>query len=79
MGRSAKFTATDGIDGGFESGNAAETPFGIDEGLDEDFFVIRGRAVKSNQRLRKFFVGGNVVGGEQDGLPSESGFRRVVG
>ncbi len=39
----SEFTAAEGVEAGFERGDAEETPFGIGDELDEGVFLVGGR------------------------------------
>ena len=81
MGRDGfgEFTTTDGEDAGFESGNAAEAPLGVDERLDERLFFEGDGLVVSDEDLAEFFVFGDVVSRQKNGLAGEGGFDGIMG
>ena len=73
-----KFFVADGVDAGFEIGDAEETPFGVDDGLDEVFFEGADGLVVFDEDGAEFLVGFEVFIGEEDGLAGEGGFYRIV-
>jgi hypothetical protein len=52
-----------GDDAGFERGDLAETPLGVDNGLDEVVFVVVGGGVFGEEAVDVFLVDGGVFGG----------------
>jgi hypothetical protein len=75
----SEFTATEGVEAGFERGDAQETPFGIGNELDEGVFLIGGGGETGEMAGDMFAVGLGVVGGEKDGAASEAGFHSIEG
>ena len=74
-----EFELTDGADAGFEAWDAKEAPFGIGDGLDEIFFFVGGGLVFLFVTRDVIGVGGDVVGGKEDGLAGETGSDGVMG
>ena len=65
------------VEGEFESGDAAETPVGIGDRLNELGFADADGLEFADATLDVLFVGGGIVGGKQDGAASEGGFQGV--
>ncbi len=72
-----RFVAAAGVNGGFECGDAGETPLGVGEGLDEFRFARAGGLVILSVSGQVLAVGFCVVGGQEDGAAGESGLDRV--
>ena len=58
-----EFVTTEGIEAGFESGDAEQTPFGIGDGLDEVLFDVVSRVEFSVDEGDEGLIGGDVVSG----------------
>ncbi len=74
-----EFVAAERVETGFESGDAEETPFGIGDSLREVLFDIVGGCEFSIDEGDEGLIGGDVVGGQDDGAAGETGFEGVVG
>ena len=72
-----EFDAAFGEDGVFESRDAEKTPIGIGDGLHELAFAETDRFIFFLESGEVALVGGGVIGGEQDGAASETGFDGV--
>ena len=73
-----KVAAADGVDAGFERGDAEEPPFRFGDGLREGLFVVGYGLVFGEEAGYVLDIDFAVVGGEEDGAAGESGFYGVV-
>ena len=73
------FETAEGVDAGFERGNAQQTPFGVGERLDERALGIGGGRPLGLDAGDVGGVGGGVLGWQQDGAAGETGFQSVQG
>ena len=74
-----ELAAAAGIEGEFESGDAAETPIGIGDRLNQLGFADADGLEFADEAINILFVGGGIVGGQQDGAAGEGGFESVGG
>ena len=74
-----EFAQSEAQDGSFEWGDAQETPFGVDDGLDESVFVVSSGSVFGEVTVNVLLVSEGVVSGKKNGLAGESGFDGVMG
>ncbi len=74
-----EFGAAHGEESGFQSGNAEETPFGVGHSLHEVTFIGGGWGELLDDQGDEGLLGGDVVGGEENGAAREPGFDGVVG
>ena len=58
-----EFVTAEGVEAGFESGDAEETPFGVGDGLGEVFFDVVGGVEFLVDESDEGLVGGDVVSG----------------
>ena len=63
----SELAAAHGEDARFERDDAQETPFGVGEVLEEGAFVVDGGGEFFVEALEMGFVGGRVIGFEEDG------------
>ena len=73
-----EFVATEGVEAGFESGDAEKTPFGVGNGLGEMFFDVVGGLEFLVDERDEGLVGGDIVVWQQDGAAGEASFEGVV-
>ena len=74
-----EFKAAEGVDAGFERGDAQQAPFGIGERLDERALRIGGGLPLSFAAGNVSGVGGGVLRWQEDGAAGEAGFQCVQG
>jgi len=74
-----EFYAAEGVDAGFERGDAQQAPFGVGDGLYEGAFVVGGGLVRGDETIHVGLIGGEVIRRQQDGAASETGFEGVQG
>jgi len=74
-----EFPAADGVNAGLETRDAAEAPFGVGERLYQGVFFAAGGVMPIDQGLDERSIGGDLVGGEQDGWAGEGGPNGVMG
>jgi hypothetical protein len=74
-----ELAAAEGVDAGFERGDAEQSPIGRGEGMDEGFFGVGSGLEVSEEAGDVALEGGAVVGWEEDGAAGETGFDGVVG
>lgn len=72
-----KLNAALGVDGGFERGDALETPCGIGDRLNQLSLYGADGSEIFRVLAEVLFVGGGVFGCEQDGAAGETGFDGV--
>jgi hypothetical protein len=64
---SGEFAAADGVDAGFERGDAEEAPFSVADGLDKRLFRVGGGLILGEVAVEMLLVDGGIVGGEKNG------------
>ena len=69
----------EGVEAGFEDGDTQETPFGIGDGLGEMLLNVVGGGEFGVDHGDDGLVGGDVVGGQEDGAAGSPGFHGVMG
>ena len=72
-----EFEQAEGVDAGFERGDAEDAPFGVGNHLHERVFLVGGGGFLFEVAVEMGLVSDGIVCWEEDGLAGESGFDGV--